>query len=84
MKSSCRGSLARTSITGLIHALVLAPLSRRVPNAPGFVATTPISMRPYLLPMTDEALKHTLRNLISVIDHRISAQEISEFCDGGG
>lgn len=41
-------------------------------------------MRPYLLPMTDEALKHTLRNLISVIDHRVSAQEISEFCDGGG
>jgi hypothetical protein len=58
-----------TSVTGLLHALALASLSRRVPNAPGFTSSTPISMRPYVSPTADPALKEALFGCVSGTAH---------------
>ncbi|RBR25474.1 uncharacterized protein FIESC28_01712 [Fusarium coffeatum] len=58
-----------TSLTGLLHAVALTSLSRRVPDALGFVSSTPISMRPYLSPTADPALKEALFGCVSGTSH---------------
>ncbi|KAF4992329.1 hypothetical protein FGRMN_7241 [Fusarium graminum] len=73
-----------TSITGLLHTLILASLSRRVPDAPGFVSSTPISMRPYISPSADHALKETLFVCVTGTSHEHSLSEFAAFRSSEG
>ncbi|EKJ74488.1 hypothetical protein FPSE_05238 [Fusarium pseudograminearum CS3096] len=69
----------RTSFTGLLHALALSSLSRRVPDAPGFTSSTPISMRPYISPTADPALKEALFGCVTGTAHEHPFAEIEAF-----
>ncbi|KAF5022502.1 hypothetical protein F66182_5474 [Fusarium sp. NRRL 66182] len=68
-----------TSITGLIHALVLASLSRRIPDAPAFISSTPINMRPYMSHTANPATKDSLRVCISSMTHHFSPLQVAAF-----
>ncbi|KAF4456943.1 alcohol acetyltransferase [Fusarium albosuccineum] len=68
-----------TSITALFHALVLASLVSRIPEAPAFASSTPIEMRPYLSSTADPALRDSIRLLISSMLHQFSPSDISAF-----
>ena len=52
---------------GLLHALILTSLSRRLPadQASSFASTTPINLRPWLSPTANPALKAKLRALVT-------------------
>ncbi|CEI62644.1 hypothetical protein FVEN_g5173 [Fusarium venenatum] len=67
----------RTSLTGLLHALALASLSRRVPDAPGFTSSTPISMRPYISPTADPAQKEALFGCVTGTAHEHLSAELA-------
>ncbi|RGP70862.1 hypothetical protein FLONG3_7318 [Fusarium longipes] len=67
----------RTSVTGLLHALALASLSRRVPDAPGFTSATPISMRPYISHTADPGLKQALFGCVSGTAHEHRSVEVN-------
>ncbi|KAL6868858.1 putative NRPS-like protein biosynthetic cluster [Amphichorda felina] len=56
-----------TTLTGLLHALILTSLSRRLPadQASSFSSTTPINLRPWLSPSANPALKAKLRALVT-------------------
>ncbi|KAM0343384.1 hypothetical protein ACHAPU_008564 [Fusarium lateritium] len=73
-----------TSITGLLHTLTLASLSRRVPDAPGFASSTPISMRPYISPSADPALKEALFVCVTGSSHEHSSSEVTPFRSSEG
>ncbi|KAF4968754.1 hypothetical protein FSARC_3883 [Fusarium sarcochroum] len=68
-----------SSITGLLHALILASLSHRVQDAPAFASYTPISMRPYISSAADPTLKDTLRVCVSGMLHEHSSSEVAAF-----
>ncbi|KHN96110.1 Alcohol acetyltransferase [Metarhizium album ARSEF 1941] len=70
---ACR--LHNTTITGLFHALTAASLCARLPAAKtsSFVATTPISLRPFLGPSADPEFKHSLRVLVTAHEHELPA-----------
>ncbi|KAM0555816.1 hypothetical protein ACHAPJ_006213 [Fusarium lateritium] len=72
-----------SSITGLLHALILASLSRRVPDAPAFASSTPISMRPYLSSAADPTLKDSFRVCVSGMVHEFSLSEVAAFRSPG-
>lgn len=73
-----------TSVTGLLHAIALASLSRRVPEAPGFVSSTPISMRPYISPTVDSAVKEALFGCVSGTVHEHSSAEVNALRNAKG
>ncbi|KAF5245531.1 hypothetical protein FANTH_7283 [Fusarium anthophilum] len=66
-----------TSMTGLLHALVLASLSRRIPTAPAFISSTPISMRPYISPKADPAIKNALFGAVTGMSHEHSSSAVA-------
>ncbi|KAM4067084.1 Alcohol acetyltransferase [Hirsutella rhossiliensis] len=67
--AACRAQ--GTSLTGLVHALVLASFALRLcPDASCFAASTPINLRPYLDPDTsDPSLRPLLRSLVTGHSH---------------
>jgi hypothetical protein len=70
-----------TSITSLIHALTLASLATRLPasQASCFVASTPISLRPFLGPDTTDESNNLLRVLVTSYQHEFTPTLVSEF-----
>ncbi|KAF4951261.1 hypothetical protein FGADI_7607 [Fusarium gaditjirri] len=68
-----------TSMTGLLHALVLASLSRRIPTAPAFISSTPISLRPYISPNADPAIKEALFGAVTGMSHGHSSSAVAAF-----
>lgn len=56
-----------TTLTGLLHALILISLSRRLPpsEASSFASSTPISLRPWISPKANPAFKTKLRALVT-------------------
>lgn len=68
-----------TSLTGLLHALVLTSLSRRIPTAPAFISSTPISMRPYISPKADPAIKDALFGAVTGMSHEHSSSAVAAF-----
>ena len=70
-----------TSLTALLNALALASIARSLPGdddaAPALAASTPISLRPYLAPATDPALRGSLRVLTTGIEHHFPAAEVA-------
>lgn len=76
--AACRSQ--STTLTGLFHALILTSLTRRISpeQAPFFTSQTPISLRPYLLPVADEALKNAMRVLISSFTHEHAAATLKQ------
>ncbi|KAG5815821.1 hypothetical protein H9Q74_002218 [Fusarium xylarioides] len=66
-----------TSMTGLLHALVLASLSRRISTAPAFISSTPISMRPYISPNADPAIKDALFGAVTGMSHEHSSSAVA-------
>ncbi|KAK2608610.1 Alcohol acetyltransferase [Conoideocrella luteorostrata] len=57
----------QTTITGLLHALILTSLATRLSptEASSFAAATPISLRPFLNPEMDPKLKEHLCNVVT-------------------
>ncbi|KAJ4257336.1 Alcohol acetyltransferase [Fusarium torreyae] len=72
-----------SSITGLLHALILASLSHRVPDAHAFASSTPISMRPYISSAADPKLKDSFRVCVSGMVHEFSVSEVAAFRSPG-
>ncbi|KAF9765470.1 hypothetical protein IL306_002258 [Fusarium sp. DS 682] len=68
-----------TSMTGLLHALVLASLSRRIPTAQAFISSTPISMRPYMSPNVDTAVKDALFGCVTNMSHEHQQSAVATF-----
>ncbi|KAH7241547.1 alcohol acetyltransferase [Fusarium tricinctum] len=68
-----------TSITGLLHTLILVSLSRHVPDAPGFASSTPMSMRPYISPSADPSLKEALFGCVTGMNHEHPPSETVPF-----
>ncbi|CAI6335292.1 unnamed protein product [Periconia digitata] len=70
-----------TTITGLIHALVLISLSSSIPKHKGFMSRTPYNLRTILpsnppkYPSLDP--KKTMCNYVSVVDHDFDAKTVS-------
>jgi len=63
-----------TSLTGLLQALILTSFSMRLSaeeGSAGLQCTTPINLRPYLLPSANQALKTKLRAAVTALttDH---------------
>lgn len=71
---ACRTN--KTTLTGLLHALILASLAKNLPSAPGFAATTPISMRPYA---NDGEPETTMRVMVSTATHKFPHSIVSAF-----
>lgn len=84
--AACRAH--KTTLTGLLHALVLASLSQRVADedstAGGFSSTTPLSLRPYMSPTADPSLKTSMRVLVSALDHKYPSTERSSLRSAQG
>ncbi|KAF4343919.1 hypothetical protein FBEOM_2154 [Fusarium beomiforme] len=68
-----------TSMTGLLHTLVLASLSRRIPTATAFISSTPISMRPYISPRADPAIKDALFGCVTSMSHEHQRSAVAAF-----
>ncbi|KAM5354503.1 hypothetical protein ACJ41O_001150 [Fusarium nematophilum] len=66
-----------TSITALLHSLILTSLTHLIPDAPGFQSSTPINMRPYMSAAADPSVRDTFRVLITVMSHQFSASDLS-------
>lgn len=66
-----------TTLTGLFHALSLASLTNRLPDAPAFASSTPISMRRHISPSADPMTKDSFRVLISGMTHHFPSTDIS-------
>ncbi|KAI0007138.1 alcohol acetyltransferase [Xylariaceae sp. FL0662B] len=73
--SACRSN--RTTITGLLHALTLISLSRRLPNQPGFVGSSTINMRRFI---EDDTLDpdHMMGNFVTLMTHLFDSKFVSE------
>ncbi|KAF4449616.1 hypothetical protein F53441_7183 [Fusarium austroafricanum] len=67
------------SITALLHTLVLTSLSRRLPDAPAFESTTPMSMRPYIPPRADPSTKEALVVCVTGMTHPHSSSAVTTF-----
>ncbi|CAH0051425.1 unnamed protein product [Clonostachys solani] len=69
--ASCRRH--QTTVTGLLHALVLLSLSSGLGDMKGFAARTPYDLRHYLPSHTKEypwlVPKETICNYVSILDH---------------
>lgn len=68
-----------TSLTALLHVLILKSMAKQVLDAPGFNTATPINMRPYV---TDGAPETTLRCLTSTFNYHVSAATLATFKAG--
>lgn len=77
--SACRSH--GVTITALMHALVLASLSARIPSpatAPAFSSSTPISLRPYTSPaLMNPAHVASLRCLVASYNHHFSREAVA-------
>lgn len=73
-----------TSITGLLHTLILVSLSRHVPDAPGFASSTPMSMRPYISPSADPSLREALFGCVTGMNHEHPPPETAPFRNSQG
>ncbi|KAM0218005.1 hypothetical protein ACHAQD_007205 [Fusarium lateritium] len=73
-----------TSITGILHTLILVSLSRRIPSAPGFASSTPMSMRPYMSPTADPSLKEALFGCVTGTSHEHPLTETAPFRNSKG
>ncbi|KAL7955232.1 alcohol acetyltransferase [Trichoderma compactum] len=76
--SACREH--SVTITALLHSLVLASLSSRIPSpteAPAFAASTPISLRPFTSPSMNPAYVTSLRCLVATTTHHFSPKAVS-------
>ncbi|PHH65055.1 hypothetical protein CDD81_3453 [Ophiocordyceps australis] len=71
--SACRTN--GTSLTALLHALVLSSLALNLPHPYAFAASTPINLRPYLSTPTP----HTLRSLVSGASHLFPQDSVLSF-----
>lgn len=74
-----------TTLTGLLHALVLVSLSSRLPSMKGFASRTPYDMRQVLPSHVPEYpwldLKETMYNYVSVLDHQFDADLVATIRD---
>lgn len=79
MLGACRQH--KTSLTGLIHALVLASYATRLSadEAPFFASITPISLRPYLRPGADASL---LRVLVASLTQEYPPEHVAQLRSG--
>ncbi|RDA94054.1 hypothetical protein CP533_5326, partial [Ophiocordyceps camponoti-saundersi (nom. inval.)] len=72
--AGCRAQ--RTTLTAVVHALVLTSLSRRLPRGISLTAATPISLRPYLDAEDDDSPPR-LRCLVTSHRHDFSAEDVT-------
>lgn len=64
-----------TSLTGLLHSLVLTSMTQRLPDKVSYlVSSSPISLRPWLASTVDQSLKDTIRVLITAMNHEHHAK----------
>ncbi|KAL7912535.1 alcohol acetyltransferase [Trichoderma velutinum] len=76
--SACREH--SVTITALVHSLVLASLSSRIPSpteAPTFTAMTPISLRPFTSPSMNPAYVTSLRCLVAAASHHFTPEAVA-------
>ncbi len=79
--AACRAE--GTTLTGLLHALTLVSLSRRVPAAVAttFRSDTPISLLPFAHAPPGLDLHSILSDLNSAVGHHFDAQTVARFRD---
>lgn len=68
-----------TSLTALLHVLILSSIAKQLPDAPGLSTATPISMRPYV---TDGAPETTFRCLTTGFSYHFSPATLATFKAG--
>ncbi|KAL7792108.1 alcohol acetyltransferase [Trichoderma ceciliae] len=77
--TACRGH--SVTITALLHSLLLASLSARIPSpteAPAFAAATPINLRPFTSPSSmNPACVSSLRCLVGTCTHHFSPETVA-------
>lgn len=75
--AACREN--KTSLTGLLHSLLLLAFAKHVGDASAFSTTTTIGMHPYV---KDDAPESTLRELTSSYVHPFDVKAVKLFRDG--
>ncbi len=77
--AACRAE--GTTLTGLLHALTLASLSRRIPAAVAttFRGDTPISLLPFASAPPGLGLERVLSNLNSMVVHDFDTETVARF-----
>ncbi|KAI0006304.1 alcohol acetyltransferase [Xylariaceae sp. FL0662B] len=73
---SCRNH--STSITALLHSLMLASLASHIKDAPGFASGTPLDQRRFL--PTDQGFRpeRTIANYVTVMNHDFPADPVAQ------